>query len=142
MGYHRATEEDGVTKGLKAGVFVVLFGALALVAAGCGGGGKKGGGGGGGGGAQALPASSCSDIFFEGSGSPQYIIASDLPLQGSGRTQTVQMTAAIKYVLKKANFKAGKYTIGYQSCDDSTAQAGKWDSAKCSANANAYANNK
>jgi len=131
-----------VTKGLKAAVFVMLFGALALVAAGCGGSKKSGGGGGGGGGAQVLPASSCSDIYYEGSGSPQYIIASDLPLQGSGRTQTVQMTAAIKYVLKKANFKAGKYTIGYQSCDDSTAQAGKWDSAKCSANSNAYANDK
>jgi branched-chain amino acid transport system substrate-binding protein len=120
----------------------LLFGALAFAAAGCGGSKKSSGGGGGGGGgnAQALPASSCSDIYYEGSGSPQYIIASDLPLQGSGRTQTVQMTAAIKYILKKDNFKAGKYTIGYQSCDDSTAQAGKWDSAKCSANANAYAN--
>ena len=32
--------------------------------------------------------------------------------------------------------------IGYQSCDDATAQAGKWDSAKCSANGNAYARNK
>ena len=45
MGYHRATEEDGVTKGLKAGVFVMLFGALAFAAAGCGGGKKSGGGG-------------------------------------------------------------------------------------------------
>jgi branched-chain amino acid transport system substrate-binding protein len=69
------------------------------------------------------------------------IIASDLPLQGSGRTQTVQMTSAIKFILKQQGFKAGDHTIGYQSCDDSTAQAGKWDSAKCSANANAYANN-
>src|SRR5207244_2269034 len=51
-----------------------------------------------------------------------------------------QMTAAMKYILKQDNFKAGSYTIGYQSCDDSTAQAGKWDSAKCSANANNYAN--
>ena len=137
-GNYRATEEDGVTKGLKAAVFVMLFGALALVAAGCGGSKKSGGGGGGS--AQKLPASSCSDIYYEGSGSPKYIIASDLPLQGSGRTQTVQMTAAIKYILKQANFKAGNYTIGYQSCDDATAQAGKWDSAKCSANANNYAN--
>ena len=39
-------------------------------------------------------------------------------------------------------WKAGKYSLAYQSCDDSTAQAGKWDSGKCSANANAYAQNK
>jgi len=122
---------------------------LALVAAGCGGSKKastttSGGGGGtsGGGKASALPASSCSPIYYEGSGSPQYLIASDLPLQGSGRTQTVQMTEAIKFVLKQHNFKAGNYTIGYQSCDDATAQAGKWASEKCSANANAYANDK
>ena len=37
------------------------------------------------------------------------IIASDLPLQGSGRTQTVQMTEAIKFILKQHDFKAGDY---------------------------------
>jgi branched-chain amino acid transport system substrate-binding protein len=131
-----------VKRSAKAAVFVGLFAALAVVAAGCGGGGNESSGGGGGGNVQALPASSCADIYFEGEGSPDAIIASDLPLQGSGRTQTVQMTAAIKFILKQNNFTAGGKKIGYQSCDDSTAQAGKWESSKCSANANAYANNK
>ena len=88
--------------------------------------------------ATPLPASSCSAIQ---NGSGQYLIASDLPLQGSGRTQTVQMTKAIAYILKQHGWKAGKYSLAYQSCDDSTAQAGKWDSGKTSANANAYAQN-
>ena len=110
---------------------------LALLAAGCG-----GSGGGSGGNVSALPASSCSDIYYQGDGDPDYLISSDLPLQGSGRTQTVQMTEAIKFILKQDDFKAGKYKVGYQSCDDSTAQAGKWASEKCSANANAYAQNK
>ena len=87
-------------------------------------------------GATPLPASSCSAIQNPNG---QYLIASDLPLQGSGRTQTVQMTKAIAYILKQHGWKAGKYTLAYQSCDDSTAQAGKWDSGKTSANANAYA---
>jgi len=112
-------------------------GVLALLAAGCGGGGGSNGGN-----VTALPASSCSDIYYEGDGDPDYIIASDLPLQGSGRTQTVQMTEAIKFILKQRDFKAGDYKVGYQSCDDATAQAGKWASEKCSANANAYAQNK
>jgi branched-chain amino acid transport system substrate-binding protein len=86
--------------------------------------------------ATPLPAASCSAIQ---NSSGQYLIASDLPLQGSGRTQTIQMTKAIAYILKQHNWKAGKYTLAYQSCDDSTAQAGKWDSGKCSTNANAYA---
>jgi branched-chain amino acid transport system substrate-binding protein len=133
-----------VRKRLSIAVFVGLIGALALVAAGCGGGGKKGGGGTttSTGGATALPASSCpGGIYYQGSGKPQFIVPSDLPLQGSGRTQTIQMTDAIKFIFKQRNFKAGKYTVGYQSCDDSTAQAGKWDSGKCSTNANAYARN-
>ena len=67
------------------------------------------------------------------------LIASDLPLQGAGRAQTVQMTKAIRYVFTNLNWKAGKYTIAYQSCDDSTAQAGKWDSATCQSNATNYA---
>jgi branched-chain amino acid transport system substrate-binding protein len=89
-------------------------------------------------GATPLPASSCSAIQ---NGSGQILVASDLPLEGSGRTQTQQMTRAIKYILKQHGWKAGKYTLAYQSCDDATAQAGKWDSGKCSANANAYAQN-
>jgi branched-chain amino acid transport system substrate-binding protein len=87
-------------------------------------------------GATPLPASSCSAIQ---NGSGQFLIASDLPLQGAGRTQTLQMTRAIKFVLGQHGYKAGKYSLAYQSCDDATAQAGKWDSGKASANANAYA---
>jgi branched-chain amino acid transport system substrate-binding protein len=89
-------------------------------------------------GATPLPASSCSAIQ---NASGNLLIASDLPLQGSGRTQTAQMTRAIKYIFSQHGWKAGKYTLAYQSCDDSTAQAGKWDSGKASANASAYAQN-
>jgi branched-chain amino acid transport system substrate-binding protein len=88
-----------------------------------------------------LPSSSCGPVQYGGSGSPQYIVASDLPLQGSSRTQTIEMTKAIAFQLKQSGYKAGKYTVGYQSCDDSTAQAGKWDPAKCSANAGTYSRN-
>ena len=88
---------------------------------------------------QVLPASSCGPLQYGGSGKPQYIVASDLPLQGSSRSQTIEMTKAILFQLKSSGWKAGKYTVGYQSCDDSTAQAGKWDPAKCSANAGNYA---
>src|SRR5207302_4317231 len=45
-------------------------------------------------GATPLPASSCSAIQNAGG---NLLIASDLPLQGSGRTQTTQMTRAIKF---------------------------------------------
>jgi branched-chain amino acid transport system substrate-binding protein len=122
-----------VKKSLLA-AFGLLVAALALVAAGC-------GGGDGGGEVTALPSSSCTALEYEGDGDPDYILASDFPLQGSSRTQTEQITAAIRFQLQQQDWKAGDYNIAYQSCDDSTAQAGSWDSGKCSANANAYAAN-
>jgi branched-chain amino acid transport system substrate-binding protein len=137
-------EEGGrVKKRATIGVLLAAVGALALIAAGCGGGSKKssGGGGGGGGSVKALPASSCGPLTYEGSGSPDYLIATDLPMQGGSRTQTLQMVGAIKYQLGLQDWKAGKYKIAFQACDDSTAQLGKWDPDKCSANAHAYAQN-
>jgi branched-chain amino acid transport system substrate-binding protein len=123
----------------KGGMWFLLafvFGALAFAAAGCGGDDD-----GGGGGVEALPSASCGAIRYEGDGDPDYLIASDLPLQGANRALTTQMADAIEFILKQQDWKAGDYKIGYQSCDDSTAQAGSWDSAKCSSNARAYANN-
>lgn len=94
-------------------------------------------------GATLLPSSSCGPLFYSGPGKPQYIVASDLPLQGAGRSQNLAMGQAIRYVLEKQyKFKVGKFTIGYQECDDSTAAKGAWDPAKCSANGRAYASDK
>ncbi len=115
--------------------FGLLIAALALAAAGCGGGDD------GGGDVEALPSSSCTALEYEGEGDPDYILASDFPLQGSSRTQTEQIVAAIRYELGQREWKAGDYNIGFQSCDDATAQAAKWDSGKCSQNGNAYAAN-
>jgi branched-chain amino acid transport system substrate-binding protein len=111
----------------------LLVAALALVASGC--------GGGDGGGVTALPASSCSDVEYGGEGEPDALIASDLPLQGGDRVQTLQMQDAIRFVLEQREWKAGDLNIAYQGCDDSTAQAAAWDSGKCSENGQAYAAN-
>jgi branched-chain amino acid transport system substrate-binding protein len=93
-------------------------------------------------GVTVLPSSACGKLQYGGSGSPKFIIASDLPLQGANRPLTVEMARAIAFTLKSQGWKAGKYTVGYQSCDDATAQKGSWDSSKCTANANAYARDK
>jgi branched-chain amino acid transport system substrate-binding protein len=90
--------------------------------------------------ATKLPSSSCGPIFYKGSGSPRFLIASDLPLQGAGRAQPLSMVKAIQYILEKQyNFRTGTFTVGYQSCDDATAQAGGWAPEKATANARAYA---
>jgi DNA-binding SARP family transcriptional activator/ABC-type branched-subunit amino acid transport system substrate-binding protein/streptogramin lyase len=90
---------------------------------------------------EALPASSCSKLFYGGAGSPRFVVVSDLPLQRPARAATLPMTEAIRFVLEQRDFRAGPYTVGYQSCDDSTAQAGGYDLFKCFSNAKAYARN-
>ena len=118
-------------------LLALVFGALALVAAGCGGGGSKSGSSGGN--VTALPASSCSAMQYKGEGDPDYLVASDLPLQGGSREQTTQMNKAMVYLLEQQDWKAGDKKIAFQSCDDASAQLAKWDPSKCSANAHAYA---
>jgi branched-chain amino acid transport system substrate-binding protein len=130
-------------------VLALLVAVLALLAAGCGGDDDEAGGdgatteasSGGGEGVEALPSSSCTAVEYEGEGEPDVLLASDFPLQGSSRTQTTQIVEAIRVLLEEANYKAGDHNVAFQSCDDSTAQAGKWDSGKCSTNAQAYAGN-
>jgi branched-chain amino acid transport system substrate-binding protein len=133
------------------GVLALLVASLALLAAGCGsddddssgdgGATTEASSGGGGGSVEALPSSSCTALEYEGEGDPDVLIASDFPLQGSSRTQTIQIVEAIRYLLEEADWKAGDHNVAFQSCDDATAQAGKWDSGKCSTNAQAYAGN-
>jgi branched-chain amino acid transport system substrate-binding protein len=124
------------------GFLILLVAVLALAAAGCGGDDDDGGdgGGGGGGAVEALPSASCGPIR-KGEEEPDALIASDFPLQGANRALTTEMADAIEYMLEQQDWKAGDTVLGYQSCDDSTAQAGSWDSAKCSSNGRAYANN-
>ena len=47
--------------------------------------------------------------------------------------------SAIRSVVEQSGFKAGDYSIGYQSCDVSTAGDGGFEFRKCASNANAYA---
>src|SRR5215212_4631380 len=97
-------------------VLALLVAVLALVAAGCGGddesssgGTTTGASGGSGGNIEALPSSSCTAVEYKGEGDPDVLLASDFPLQGSSRTQTIQIVEAIRYLLEQSNFKAGDH---------------------------------
>jgi DNA-binding beta-propeller fold protein YncE/ABC-type branched-subunit amino acid transport system substrate-binding protein len=85
-----------------------------------------------------LPASACSDVV-SGGRDPDVLIASDLPLQGPAGAGPRAMADAIRFVLGQRGFRAGSHTVGYRSCDDSTAQTGAFENRRCAANANAYA---
>ncbi|HEX6526156.1 MAG TPA: branched-chain amino acid ABC transporter substrate-binding protein [Streptosporangiaceae bacterium] len=69
------------------------------------------------------------------SGSGTVDVYSSLPLQGASSAQTGPMVNGIKLALAEAGNKAGQWTVNYQSLDDSTAAAGKWDPGQTAANA-------
>ena len=83
----------------------------------------------------AVTAPSCGEVVA-GAGTPQRLIVSDLPLHQQG---IAQMADAIAFVLRSHDFRAGRFRIGYQSCDDSTAKQGGFELEKCKANAGLYA---
>jgi branched-chain amino acid transport system substrate-binding protein len=101
--------------------------AAVMVAAGCGGGSGNGGSSGGSGGDKALS---------------KVTIVTDLPMTGSARAQTESMVKAVKMKLEEVNYKAGAVPITFKEYDNSTAQAGKWDEAKCTQNMTELATNK
>ncbi|MGH2949871.1 MAG: branched-chain amino acid ABC transporter substrate-binding protein [Solirubrobacteraceae bacterium] len=124
-----------------------LIGCLAAIAlAGC-------GGDDGGSAARAAlppPASleTCSRVFYDGersgderaargSGRPDVLLVSDFPLQGTYSNDGVQATHAVRLVLEEQGFRAGEHTVGYVSCDGSTA-TDAISPAKCRHSARAY----
>ena len=84
-----------------------------------------------------LPASACSPIEA-GGGTPDVLVASDLPLQGPLSAYPRRLLEAIQEVFRKHAYRAGRFRVGLQSCDASTAQSGVWEPRRCAANANAY----
>jgi len=62
-------------------------------------------------------------------------IYSSLPLQGASNAQTIPLVNGMKLALDQAGGKAGQWTVNYQSLDDSTAAAAKWDPGQTAANA-------
>ncbi len=69
----------------------------------------------------------------EGGGS--LTVYSSLPLQGASRPQSEDVINGIKLALKQKGGKCGDFTIKYESLDDATAAAGKWEAGATSANA-------
>jgi branched-chain amino acid transport system substrate-binding protein len=86
----------------------------------------------------SLEISSCGRVI-SGTDAPDVLIASDLPLQGPDSATQRAVENAMRFTLEQHNFRAGEFSVGYQSCDVSTPQTGGFEFRKCAANASAYA---
>lgn len=104
---------------------------LVVALAACGGGGQK---------IQALPGSICSPVA-QGEDAPEVLVVSDLPLRGVFRPTTTQMVRAIRDAIERRGFRAGDHALGYQSCDDSSAEEGNFTPGRCAANMREFAGN-
>ncbi|HET8742545.1 MAG TPA: BTAD domain-containing putative transcriptional regulator [Gaiella sp.] len=89
----------------------------------------------------ALPSPACSAVFSRSDEPPRFLLVSDLPLQGESRPITRAIADGVRHVLQQRGFEAGGYTVGFQSCDSSTAQSGGSDFFRCGSLAKAYARN-
>ncbi len=89
--------------------------------------------------ASGLPTHRCGEMIYEGPGSPDALVVSDLPMRAGLRVPMDQMRDAIVQVLAQHGFEAGGRRIGYQACDDSTGDRGIYDEQICIANARLYA---
>ena len=64
---------------------------------------------------------------------PDLLIASDFQLSGPEGPIGSPLAAAVLDVLRQSDFRAGRFTVGYQSCDVGTPQ-GQFSDEKCTAN--------
>src|SRR5690242_12468329 len=62
-----------------------------------------------------VSASTCSKLTYGGSGSPDAVIVSDLPMQGDSANRSSQQVEAIKVALDQAGWKAGDLNVGFQA---------------------------
>ena len=76
----------------------------------------------------ALPSSSCTGIEYKGDGDPDYLIVSDLLFRARAARRRARSSAP-SGTCWTSGWKAGDHKIAFQSCDDATAQAGKWSPA-------------
>jgi branched-chain amino acid transport system substrate-binding protein len=89
--------------------------------------------------ATPVATGTCGAVQYEGPGSAEALIVSDLPLKGASSQRSQQMNDAIGLTLRAAGWRAAKLRIGFQACDDSDAATGLWSKPICQANAAAYA---
>ena len=80
----------------------------------------------------------CRPVFQAAPGRPQLLITSDLPLSGPQAVNGLAMASAVRFVLQEHRFRAGRFTVGYQSCDNGGPELSP-NTRACRRNAQAFA---
>jgi DNA-binding SARP family transcriptional activator len=86
-----------------------------------------------------VASGACGHVVQAGTGHPNLIVASDFALEGGSSLFSQPMEHAVEAVFRANDFRAGRFTVGLQSCDDASRAAGGLDIGQCLANGRAYA---
>ena len=89
---------------------------------------------------RTIASGRCSPLQYGGTGSPQLLIAADLPLQPGALETTTPMVDAMTLALERRGYRAGPYRVGLQVCDDATPSGVVFGA--CTATAHEYAENR
>jgi len=76
-------------------------------------------------------------VHYDGPGSPQLLLAADLPLQPGWLETTTPMVNAITLALERRGYTAGSHRVGLQVCDPAR-RGNPNDMQTCDENARAY----
>jgi branched-chain amino acid transport system substrate-binding protein len=88
---------------------------------------------------QALASERCSPLDYGGPGEPDFVIAGDLPLERGSFSFSRPMADALELELERRNYRAGRFHVGLQVCDDATPTETVFSQAVCTENAAAFA---
>ena len=89
--------------------------------------------------AHPLPASVCGPLTYGGEGAPQVLVADSQALQAPFSDHGLQNAQAAKLVLAEHGWRAGRFTVRLQICDESDAATPQPSVGKCAANARRFA---
>jgi branched-chain amino acid transport system substrate-binding protein len=92
------------------------------------------------GGVEPVTTTACGSIVYEGEGEPDVVVVSNMSRRGETAAATKHIVDAIEFVLRKREYRAGEFRVGFQSCDDTV--EGRPDAGKCTRNARAYVSTK
>ena len=87
-------------------------------------------------GVEPVAISSCGGLVYDGEGKPDLIVVSENPRRGEAAAATKEIVDAIEFVLRKREFRAGEFRVGFQSCDYTV--GGDLDAGQCKRNARAH----
>ena len=91
---------------------------------------------------RAVDSPGCAPMTYGGEGRPDLLVVSTGTLQGAFAEHGLQAAQAVKMVLADRGWRAGRYKVALQVCEEADPKTGNPDPEKCARHARAFAENR